>query len=820
MNGFLGLISFLFVVNALASDKTVNLVVDYKTVHFAGKAVKALAINNQIPAPTLHFKEGDKVTIKVQNNLKEGTAVHWHGIILPWQMDGVAGITQKEIKPGSTYQYQFTLKQSGTYWYHAHAGLQEQQGMYGAFIIDPIKKPTYEYNKDFVIVLSDWINTKPDQVLANLKKEGDYYAPNFPMQASLTRFLNDYNKADKQERKNVLDDYKMMQQMRMSIYDINDVAYDAILLNGHSRSSPWTAQVDVGDVVRLRFIGAGGNSIFHVKLPHTDMQVVHVQGNDVEPYAISDFTIAPGETIDVLVKITHSHPHIIYIESMEKLNAVYGALITTDKPYVNYDTVTPFPCPQPVTREMMTYGMNHGGMSHGGMNHGGMSHGDINHETMNHTQMPAKADEKNHSGMKHPTISNKPVANGTQKHDAMKSHNTSGSQIAKTKYQHLKATHKTNDPKKPVYKTINMELDGWMDRYIWFINGVPEHLAHPIIFEPNKRYRIIFKNTSMMHHPMHIHGHWFIVRNEHGEFDPLLHTIDMPPGATIVADIDADVSGQWLFHCHLLYHMMSGMSRVFQYSTLIEITQDKMKPENIVENTQFYNRPMVRVDALHPIDVALINHPMAHPHGFYFANHLDIGDDPFHNVQRMTFKGLYGPDYHKLNLFINDAQMKDGTLENADLDIFYWHLLDQFWAIKGGINYFYRPSNSPYAQPGIGLEGMMPYFIETDLRAYFHDGSFKTDLEFTRDTQITNNFFINTGIRGILATKTVAEDDIGSGLNTMHYTIAPFYRVAPGLNLVVEYEHEAAYGVLKRHLRNEGESTIENTVTFGAEILF
>lgn len=852
------LIFLLVSTNALCADRIVNLVVNYKKVDFAGKCIKAIAVNDQIPAPTLHFQEGDNVTINVNNQLDEDTAIHWHGIILPWQMDGVAGITQQGIKPGKIFQYKFTIEQSGTYWYHAHAGLQEQQGLYGAFIIDPPQQPSYHYTKDYVIVLSDWSNTHPNQILANLKKEGDYYSPDFPMQPSLVRFIHDYRKAKQSERKMLIDDYKMMQQMRMSIYDINDVAYDAFLLNGHPKSDPWTAPVKVGDIVRLRFIGAGGNSIFHVKLPNTEMEMVHVQGNDVNPYPIKDFTIAPGETYDVLVKIKDHIPQIIYVESTDQVGAVYGALVTSPHQFINYKGVSPFPEPLPVTREMMSFGMMHGhggGMSHSSMNHKSMGHQDkkqnenshegMSHSGMNHSEHSMKPNTSKSSTETKPSSdphsshsmpmeskqssqknnmaseSNKPDSHQSMTHSKMaKGDMSSESQISKTKYKHLKATEKTNDPDKPIYKTINMELDGWMDRFIWFINGVPEHEAHPIVLEPNKRYRLVFKNISMMHHPMHIHGHWFIVRNEHGAYDPLLHTIDIPPGATIIADIDTDASGQWLFHCHLLYHMMSGMARVFKYSTLIEITKGMALPQDIIETTQYNNRPIVRVDALKPIDVSLVKHPMTHPQTPYFANHLDVGADPFNNVQRITFKGLYGFDYNKIEFFMNDAEINKGAVENADLDIFFWHLIDQFWAIKGGINYYYRPSDTPYIQPGIGIEGMMPYFIETDIRGYYHKGSAKLDIEFDRDTQITNNFFIRAGIRGILATKTVTEDEIGSGLNQMRFIIGPFYRIMPGVNIIMEYEQEKDYGSLKNIRQVDGESTSENTLTFGFSLLF
>ena len=773
------IISLLFLSHAFAAERIINLTVAYKTIYFAGKAKQALAINDQIPAPTLHFKEGDHVTINVFNHLDQETAIHWHGILIPWQMDGVLGITQKGIPPHGVFHYQFILKQAGTYWYHAHAGLQEQQGLYGGFIIDPRKPPHYKYNKDLVVVLSDWSNTNPDQILANLKKQGDYYGPRFPLQASLLKFISSYQKASKQERQNLIDDYKMMQQMRMSIYDLSDVAYDAFLMNGHANFNPWTSVVKTGDIVRLRFIDAGGDTIFHVKIPHAKMKMVHIQGNDVVPYTIDDFTIAPGETEDVLVKIKKNKPYIIYAESLNTLGVALGALKTSPNQYLDYNQVKKFPEPLPVTREMMD------NMMMSGMDHDSM-------------EMPTESS----------IIGDKLSPPSSYK------------QTIGTKYQNLIAAVKTNNPNKPIYKVIKMELFGYMDRFIWFINGVPEYNAHPISLMPGKRYRIIFMNNSMMHHPMHIHGHWFILRNGHGNHDPLLHTLDIPPGSTVTADIDADASGQWFFHCHLLYHMVAGMSRVFQYSTLVEITKNEIKPENIEKNTSFHNRPIVRVDEIRPIDIAEVHHPMAHPMGIWSSTLLDVGADPFNNTQRLTFKGLYGPDYNKLQLLMNDAEIFKGRVENADLNIFYWHLISQFWAVKAGASYFYRPAQTPYWQPGIGIEGLMPYFIDTDIRSYYHNGSTKLDIELSRDTQITNNFFIRAGIRSILASKSVTQDEVGASVNQMRYIVRPFYRLMSGLNIFAEYEHEQDYGAFKTMQIKSGDTTVQNTITFGLTWLF
>lgn len=798
----------LVVSNLYAAAKVVHLYVGSQLVNYAGKTRSAIVVNHQLPAPTLHFKENDQVVIYVHNQLAEETAIHWHGVLVPWQMDGVLGVSQKGIAPGGTYKYQFTLKQSGTYWYHAHAGLQEQEGLYGGFIVDPVNPPAYSYTKDFTVVLSDWSNTSANHILANLKKEGGYYAPQFPLQPSLQRFLQEYKKASKSGRKDLTNDYLSMQKTRMNRYDLSDVAYDAFLMNGHNRQHPWIARVKKGDVVRLRFIGAGGSTIFNVKIPHSTMKMIHVQGNDIRPYEVDHFSIAPGETYDVLVKINKNEPYIIYAESRDKVGSVAGALITKKNQNVNYHNIPPFPEPQSATQEMMDLMMaaNKQGYlpkvassmnpSAGHMHHHGSRHSMSHNMTMT---MPIEPSVKN---------------------DSLSPSSTLYTTTQGTKYQPMRAAEPTNNPYKPIANVIQMELFGYMDRFIWFINGTPEYDAHPIELNPGRRYRFVFTNNSMMHHPMHIHGHWFILRKGDNAYDPLLHTIDVPPGATITADVDTDASGQWFSHCHMLFHMTTGMSRVFQYSTLIDIVHDKKKPEHVVKSTPYHNRPIIRVDEFYPINTSLIKHPMAHPPGFWFANFLDMGGDPFHHAARLSYKGLFGPDYHKLELFIDDAEVVKGSLENADLDIFYWHLISQFLALKGGINYFNEPASKPYWQPGIGLEGLMPYFIDTNARVYFYQGSVKLDIELSRDTQITNNFLVRTGLRSLLATHTVAEAGIGNGLNQMRYMVRPYYRLIPGVSVFVEYEHEQNYGAFKLIELGLGDSPTQDTVTFGLMTIF
>lgn len=759
---------------AFAANRSVDLDVGYKTVNLTGKPAQALVFNNQIPGPTLDFTEGDTITINVHNHLKKPTAIHWHGLILPWQMDGVPRISQPPIPPGGVFHYHFTLKQSGTYWYHAHEEVQEQQGLYGAFIIHP-KHEVIRATKDYPIVLSDWSNTPAEQIYANLKKEGDYYSPRFPIQPSLQDFIKRYRNPS--ERAEAIMNYKMMQSMRMSPYDFSDVAYDAFLLNGHTAQNPWKALVKIGDTVRLRFIDAGANSLFLVKIPDVKLHVVHVQGNNVKPYDTDSLTLAPGETYDVLVHITQNKPYIIYIESSDKVGKVYGALVTNVEQPLDISHIKPFPEPKP---EM-------GGHSMAGHDMGSMQHSMIgmNHSTMEMpmTEHTMPMDTTKHAGMDM-TEENKAMPAA---YAGMNAH----------KYQVLKATHKTNDPTKPVIP-IKMELSGYMERYMWFINGISEHHATPILLEKGQRYRITFTNNSMMHHPMHIHGHWFILRNGYGAYDPKLHTIDVPPGATITVDMDADAAGQWIFHCHNLYHMQTGMGRIFRY-------QDAATEAHEAHNEEAQ---------------ALLKRNMAHETHWFKDTHLEVAGDFAHQSYETSFRTRIGSDTQKLEFALEDMEITKGKVEQANLDVFYWHLISEFWAVKGGLNYVYRPAKTPYVQPGIGIEGLMPYFIDTDVKAYAHKDSVKLDMQLVRDNQLTSNFFIRTGLRGIAATKTVAEDDIGSGLNEVQFTLRPYYRLAPGISLYTEYSHTQYYGALKGLLKQEGEATREDAVLVGISWLF
>ncbi len=765
------LFAFGFFSQVCAQNRTVDLTIGYKTVYFTGKSIRAMAVNNQIPGPTLHFKEGDHVTINVHNHLNKGTSIHWHGLIVPWKMDGVDGITQKAIPPGGVFHYQFTLHQHGTYWYHSHSEFQEQEGVYGGIIIDPPKK-NMQYTKNFVVVLSDWNNTNPNQVYANLKKEGGFYAINFPMQPSLAQFFQDRNSAKTpQGKESILNAYRMMQTMRMGIYDFSDIAYDAYLLNGHTKTSPWTKSIKVGDVVRLRFIGAGANTTYRVKIPGSTMLMAQADGNDVKPYPVKSFSIAPGETFDVLLDITQNRPYVIYSESIDSLGVAIGVLKTQKKQVVSYKHIKPFPKPKPVM--MMNHHMHK--KSNNSTPHS--SKKQATHHTPSHS-MTEKSMHAQHSDHKKMLLH---IPKKKLKKQTIQS------LPPRTKYNQLQSLVKTNNPKTPV-RIINMKLSGYMDRYVWFLNGVPFYKAKPIMIKHGEWYRIIFTNNTMMHHPMHIHGHWFVLRNGHGAYDPKLHTIDVPPGETVVADFDANETGQWFFHCHNLAHMKAGMANIFRYSETPEKDFSGLSGHKNIS--------------------------------WHYTSKLDFSGDFINNSYEGTLDTLIGSDYNKLQFHSKDTDLENGKLTNANMDVFYWRLISQFWAVKGGVNYVYRPSSNPYIEPGIGVEGLMPYFIQVDFRTYLHSGSAKLDLELSRDTQITHRVFLNLSVDTILATKTITKDEIGSGLNALQWTVRPYYQLNPNVALYIQYQYTRYYNALRNILSSAGESTQENTYSLGVSFLF
>ncbi len=522
-----------------AAEKVYDLTLRQTTVNFTGREIShAISINNSIPGPTLRFRFGDTAVIKVTNESNEATNMHWHGLLVPFNMDGPIP-NNKPIEPGKSFTFRFPIRQTGTYWYHAHSTLHEQLGLYGSIVIED-HHPRFNVKDDFVLVLSDWIDEHPDDVLNNLKKEGDWYAFK---KGFLTSWLGAI-------RHGAVWDYIKSQWTRMGAMDLSDVAYDAFLINGQ-KTSQITKHYMPGDKVRLRIINAGASSYFYVNIGNLrEFQVVTKDGIDVVPVPVTEILIGSGETYDLLFTVPEHAAfevrataqditgHASFVFGMGGVEAVPNKI-------------------KPNPYKMDNHG-DHGGTTppdDGDDDHGGHdptppgNGGDHGDHDMPMPSMPAPDHGSHENG-------------GAQR----SSEETRFSQSKRLAYEDLKATAATNfDLSRYPIREIPLVLSGDMERFHWFINGKPFSEEQYIHIREGEVVRFKMTNATMMHHPMHLHGHFFRVLNGQGNFAPLFHTIDMAPGKAYTVEFLANEPGIWVFHCHNLYHMKMGMMRLVKY---------------------------------------------------------------------------------------------------------------------------------------------------------------------------------------------------------------------------------------------------------------
>lgn len=506
-------------------------------------ARKALTVNGQTPAPELRFKEGEDVELRVTNTLDRDTSLHWHGLILPYTQDGVPGISFPGIKPGETFTYRFTVKQSGTYWYHAHSDFQEIEGLYGPLVIEPKAREPYRYDREYTLLLADWHDTKPETVFANLKKQSDYYNRN---QRTLGDFITDSSANGLMA---TLRDRLDWGGMRMTPTDIADIAGFRFLVNGQDSTQNWTGLFKPGERVRLRLINGSGMSYFDLRIPGLKMTVVQADGNDVQPVTVDELRIAVAETYDVIVQPQEDRAYTFFAEAMDRSG--YARATLTPRAGLVAEV--------PALRERPLLTMADMGMSHEGMDHGGMAMGsskDSGMAGMDHSSM-AGMDHAQMAGMDHSAMA------------APKSDYAPGSGLTPQPaepgnrllvYADLKAMRPYADYRAPD-RSIEFRLTGNMERYFWSIDGKKYSEAEPIRLTYGERVRIRFVNDTMMTHPMHLHGMWMQLDKGNGRFNPLKHVVSVAPGSTLEVDVPADALGEWAFHCHLIYHMAAGMMR-------------------------------------------------------------------------------------------------------------------------------------------------------------------------------------------------------------------------------------------------------------------
>ena len=546
-----------------ASDQSLDLVVERTRITIDGETSGAISIGGSIPAPTLRWREGQEVVIHVTNRLDEGTSIHWHGLLLQGVMDGAPGFNGfVPIGPGETYTYRFKLRQAGTYWYHSHSASQEQEGMYGAIVIEPAGRDPVRADRDYVVLLSDHTPEKPENVLRKLKVSEGYYNNN---RRTLVDFFRD---AQRDGLGATINNRLSWGEMRMDATDLADVTGYQFLVNGKGPRDNWTAIYKPGERVRLRIINGSAMSIFDVRIPGLPLTVVAADGQNVVPVKVDEFRFGVGETYDIIVMPTEDKPFTFFAESIDRTGFARGTLAIRE----GMEGEIPERRPRAILTMAdmaMAPGMDHGSMS--GMEQGSMAGMDhSNMPEMDHSAMQGidqgsmqGMDQGSMEGMDHSAMPSMNYGAAGSKDQAVGWADAGTPPGAKAlAYADLKALSKAKDLGEPTHE-IEVQLTGMMSRYIWTLNGQKFDEGAPIRVTYGDRVRIRFVNTTMMAHPMHLHG--MFVELENGQTDrmPKKHVVLVPPGQATTVQLTADEPGEWPFHCHLLYHMASGMMTRF-----------------------------------------------------------------------------------------------------------------------------------------------------------------------------------------------------------------------------------------------------------------
>jgi CopA family copper-resistance protein len=508
------------------------------SVNYTGAPRLATTVNGSVPGPVLRMRQGSAVTLRVTNRLRVPTSIHWHGIVLPSRMDGVPGISFPGIAPGETFVYRFTLRQSGTYWYHSHSGFQEQTGLYGALVVEPDGPERHPAERDYVVMLNDWTDENPEQVYAKLKKQSDYYNQTRPTVAD---FLRDAHRAG---LSSALAQRRMWNAMRMDPTDLGDVSglTYTYLMNGAAPAGNWTGLFRAGEKIRLRFINGSASTIFDVRIPGLKMTVVSADGQDVEPVAIDEFRIAVAETYDVIVEPADERAYTLFAQSIDRSGYARGTLA----PRPGMEAAVP------ALDARVWLGMRDMKGDMGGM---GDTHASHDMAGMDMGEAPVVRHARTEVGPGVDMHVNTPRTNlddpGVDLRD-------NGRRVLT--YADLYTIGGPIDTREPG-REIELHLTGNMERYMWSFDGVKFSDAKPVHFNTGERLRIVLVNDTMMNHPIHLHGMWSELEDEDGQFQVRKHTINVQPAQRIGYAVTANAPGRWAYHCHMLYHMQAGMMR-------------------------------------------------------------------------------------------------------------------------------------------------------------------------------------------------------------------------------------------------------------------
>jgi CopA family copper-resistance protein len=689
------------------TDTTIHrLTIKKEMVNKTGKSTMGMTVNGTTPGPTLEFTEGDYAVIYVTNEMDVETSVHWHGLLLPNFQDGVPYLTTPPILPGETFKYEFPIIQAGTYWYHSHTMLQEQSGVFGSFVIQP-KMKTHDYNKELVVVLSDWTNQKPKNVLRNLKRGNEWYGMKKGTSVPLSKVVG----------KGALGAQFNFWKQRMEGADIADIYYPAFLSNGEKINS--NPNYKGGDKVRMRIINGSASSQFWMTFGGSDPTIISADGLDVVPVKHNKTFIAIAETYDFIIEIPEGKT--IEMRAMSQDGSGYSLTYIGN----GMDTLKAEVLPRPDKIKMMqqmaemdmrmgapatkanpsnedpqkmmdNWGMQmpassgvemnmEGDMK--GMDHSKMKH---KHHSMNKKKDEVKTGEKKSDSSIVKMESSKIDMNGM---DAM----TGMDLFKEYNYNYLKSPEKTNFSKDKKVKEVLLNLTGNMWRYIWSMNGVPLSEADKIKIEEGEVVRITLNNLTMMHHPMHLHGHFFRVINENGEYSPLKHTVNVAPMEKVTIEFDASEDGDWFFHCHVLYHMMSGMARIYSYDTPRDPRMEKFPLKKLMnEGNHFYKWGTIEA-ASHRSELNLI---------------------ASNNRNQFNLTGEYGWN------------------ENFEFELSYERYIYDYFRVFAGVNSenkFDKNHDKANSTAVAGIRFLTPYLFNLDIRI---DNELRPELRLSREILI------------------------------------------------------------------------------------
>jgi CopA family copper-resistance protein len=535
-------------------------------VNYTGAPRMATTVNGSLPGPILRWKEGTTVTLRVGNRLRTQTSIHWHGILLPFQMDGVPGIAFDGIAPGETFVYRFQVRQSGTYWYHSHSRFQEQTGLFGALVIDPAGPERYPTDRDYVVMLNDWTDQDPEYIYSRLKKQSDYF--NFA-RPTVPDFFRDVREKGLSQ---ALAMRKMWNQMRMNPTDLSDVGgYTyTYLMNGAAPAGNWTGIFKPGEKIRLRFINGSASTIFDVRIPGLKMTVISADGQDVAPVPVDEFRISVAETYDVIVEPQDARAYTLFAQAIDRTGYARGTLA----PREGMEAEVPAMDPRVwLSMQDMMGAMPMGGMGHGGghtagsmpgMDMGGMQGMDMPGMDMSGMQGMGSLTPGGQPMVRHarteygPSVDMHVDMPRTNLDDPGIGLRNNGRRVLT--YADLHSLDGPIDPREP-QREIELHLTGNMERFVWSFDGQKFSEAKPVHFNFGERLRIVLVNDTMMNHPIHLHGMFSELEDPNGQFLARKHTINVQPAQRITYRVNADNPGRWAYHCHLLYHMEAGMFR-------------------------------------------------------------------------------------------------------------------------------------------------------------------------------------------------------------------------------------------------------------------